>query len=44
MAVNIPLDKPVPVQLVTRIVKYVAKQNLEASKKKLKGKKVKQQK
>ena len=38
-AIKIPLDKPVPVQLLTRIVKSGAKANLENSKLKVKGKK-----
>jgi uncharacterized protein YdhG (YjbR/CyaY superfamily) len=38
-AVNIPLEKSVPVGLVTRIVKYAAKENLEAAKNKIKKKK-----
>ena len=33
-AVNIPLDTPVPVQLISKIVKYVAMKNEENSKKK----------
>ncbi len=38
-AIKIPLDKPVPVQLLTRIVKSGAQANLENSKLKVKGKK-----
>ena len=38
-AIKIPLDKPVPVQLLTRIVKSGAKANLENSKLKVKEKK-----
>jgi uncharacterized protein YdhG (YjbR/CyaY superfamily) len=37
-AIRIPIEKPVPVQLITKIVKLAAKQNLEAAE--FKGKKV----
>lgn len=38
-AINIPVEKPVPVQLITKIAKYAAAQNSEAAKLKLKKKK-----
>jgi uncharacterized protein YdhG (YjbR/CyaY superfamily) len=38
-AIKFPLDKPVPIQLVTKIVKFGAKVNLENAQLKSKGKK-----
>ena len=37
--IKFPLDKPVPVQLVTKIVKFGAKENLEKAQLKTKRKK-----
>ena len=32
-AIKIPLDKPVPIKLITKIIKYAAKENLKKVKK-----------
>jgi uncharacterized protein YdhG (YjbR/CyaY superfamily) len=38
-AIHIPLNKPIPVKLVTKIVKYIAEYNLDNANKKLRSKK-----
>jgi uncharacterized protein YdhG (YjbR/CyaY superfamily) len=38
-AIKIPLNEPVPIQLLTKIVKYGAKVNLENAQLKTKGEK-----
>jgi hypothetical protein len=38
-AIKIPLDKPVPVQLLSKIIKSAAKANLEKAQLKIKGEK-----
>lgn len=40
-AIKFPLDKPAPVQLVTKIVKFIAKENLVKAQLKTKKKKIK---